>query len=307
MAMRVIDRWRWLVALVAALALLGAACGGGDDETEGGATQETQPEVEEFGADTTMGQIQEAGKLVVGVKYDVPPFGFENPDSGEVEGFDVDISREVADRLGVELELTEAISDNRIPFLQDERVDMIASTMTITTDRDAEVDFSTPYFIAHGRILVPGDSDIAGVEDLAGKRVCTALGSTYEATLKDQAPDARLELVDLYSECYELIQNGAVDAVSTDDVILTGMIIQDDSLKMVGDELTTEPYGLAFTEGETDMQEFVDGVLNEIFESGRWTEIYDEWVGQYTDTEGQEPPDMTLQEALELFPCEEFC
>jgi ABC-type amino acid transport substrate-binding protein len=186
-------------------------------------------------------------------------------------------------------------------------VDMIASTMTITTDRDAEVDFSTPYFIAHGRILVPEDSDISGIEDLAGNRVCTALGSTYEATLRDQAPDARRELVDSYSECFELIQNGAVDAVSTDDVILTGMIIQDDSLQLVGDELTTEPYGLAFTEGETDMQEFVDGVLNDLFESGRWTEIYDEWVGQYTDTEGQEPPDMTLQEALELFPCEEFC
>jgi glutamate transport system substrate-binding protein len=306
--MRGMDRWRWLIALVAALALFGAACGGGDDdEGTGAGTQETQPEVEEFGADTTMGQIQEAGELVVGVKYDVPPFGFENPDSGEVEGFDVDISREIADRLGVDLELTEAISDNRIPFLQDERVDMIASTMTITTDRDAEVDFSTPYFIAHGRILVPSDSDIAGVEDLGGNRVCTALGSTYEATLKEQAPDARLELVDSYSECYELIQNGAVEAVSTDDVILTGMIIQDDSLQMVGDELTTEPYGLAFTEGETDMQEFVDGVLNELFESGRWTEIYDEWVGQYTDTEGEEPPDMTLQEALELFPCEEFC
>ena len=291
-----IDRWRLFVALVAALAILGAACGGGDDETEGGATQETQPEVEEFGADTTMGQIQEAGKLRVGVKYDVPPFGFENPDSGEVEGFDVDISREVADRLGVDLELTEAITDNRIPFLQDERVDMIASTMTITTDRDAEIDFSTPYFIAHGRILVPGDSDIAGVDDLAGKRVCTALGSTYEATLKEQAPDAKLDLVDSYSECYELIQNGAGD-----------MIIQDDSLKMVGDELTTEPYGLGFTEGETDMQEFADGVLNDLFESGRWTELYDKWVGQYTGTEGQEPPDMTLQEALKLFPCEEFC
>jgi glutamate transport system substrate-binding protein len=304
--MRGIDRWRLLIALLSVLALLGAACGG-DDEDTGAGTQETQPEVEEFGPDTTMGQIQEAGKLVVGVKYDVPPFGFENPDSGEVEGFDVDISQEIADRLGVDLELTEAISDNRIPFLQDERVDMIASTMTITTDRDAEVDFSTPYFIAHGRILVPSDTDIAGVEDLAGNRVCTALGSTYESTLKDQAPDARLELVDSYSECYELIQNGAVDAVSTDDVILTGMIIQDDSLQLVGDELTTEPYGLAFTEGETDMQEFVDGVLNEIFESGRWTEIYDEWVGQYTDTEGQEPPDMTLQEALDLFPCEEFC
>lgn len=254
-----------------------------------------------------MGKIQAAGELVAGVKYDVPPFGFKNPDSGEIEGFDVDISQEIADRLGVELTPKEAISDNRIPFLQDGEVDIIASTMTITTDRDAEIDFSEPYFIAHGRILVPEDSDIAGVEDLAGKRVCTAIGSTYEATIKEQAPEAKLELVDSYSECFELIQNGAVDAVSTDDVILTGMIIQDDSLKMVGDELTEEPYGIGLPDGDTEMQEFVNGVLEELFESGRWTEIYDEWVGQYTGTEGQEPPTKTLEEALEDRPCEEFC
>jgi ABC-type amino acid transport substrate-binding protein len=304
--LRDVRRWRWLIAVLALTALVAGACGGdGDDENGGDTGGET--EVEEFEAGTPMAEIQERGELIVGVKYDVPPFGFENPESGEIEGFDVDISQEIADRLGVELNPVEAISDNRIPFLQQGEVDLVASTMTITTDRDAEIDFSEPYFIATGRILVPSDSDIAGVDDLAGKRVCTATGSTYEATLKEQAPEAKLELVDSYSECFELVQNGAVDAVSTDDVILTGMIIQDETLKMVGEELTVEPYGIGIPDGETEMKEFVDGVLAELFESGRWTEIYDEWVGQYTGTEGEAPPTMTLEEALEMRPCEEFC
>ena len=79
------------------------------------------------------------------------------------------------------------------------------------------------------------------------------MGSTYEANLKKQAPEAKLKLVDSYSECLELVQNGAVDAVSTDDVILTGMIIQDDTLKLVGDQLTQEPYGAGIKKGDTEM------------------------------------------------------
>ena len=293
---------RSLVAVLVLTALIGAACGGEEEGDDGG----TGGEPQEFPADSTMAAIQEKGELVVGVKFDVPPFGFQNPQTNEVEGFDIDVAQEFADELGVELKTIEAISDNRIPFLVDGRVDLIASTMTITTDRDAEIDFSEPYFIAHGRILVPGDSDIGGVEDLAGKRVCTALGSTYEATLKEQAPQAKLELVDSYSECTELLQNGAIDAISTDDVILTGMIIQDDTLKMVGDELSVEPYGIGIPEGQTDMKEFVDGVLADMIEDGRWESIFEEWVGQYTGAEAT-PPDITLDEALEMRPCEEFC
>ena len=117
----------------------------------------------------------------------------------------------------------EAISDNRIPFLKDGTADLILSTMTINAERDEEIDFSEPYFIARGRILVKkSNTDITGVKDLAGKEVCTVLGSTYEDTLKKQAPKAKRRLVDTYSECLELIQNGAVEAESTDDVILTG-------------------------------------------------------------------------------------
>ena len=302
-------RWRWLIALSAALFLMAAACGGDDGggTDTGGGDNGGGTEVEEFPANTTMGKIQEAGEIVIGVKYDVPPFGFENPQSGEIEGFDVDLGNIIADRLGVEPVFEEAISDNRIPFLQDGTVDLVLSTMTITTDRAVEIDFSRPYFVAHGRILVPKDSDIQGIEDLGGKKVCTGLGSTYEETIKEQAPDADLKLVESYSECFELVQNGAVDAVSTDDVILTGMIIQDDSLQLVGDEMTKEPYGAGVPDGDQEFAEFVSGVIEETFESGQWDDLYQKWVGKYTGEDPDHPENFTLEDAYKLFPCDEFC
>ncbi len=294
-------RWRWLLMAMLVLAALAAAgCGDDDEESASGGAETTAEPAQQFEQGTAMARLQEAGEITIGVKFDVPPFGFVNPQTDETEGFDVDLGRRIAEELGVEANFIEAVSDNRIPFLQDGTADLILSTMTITAERDEEIDFSEPYYVARGRILVPQDSDIAGVEDLAGNTVCTALGSTYEDTLREEAPDAELRLVDSYSECLELIQNGAVDAISTDDVILTGMIIQDDSLKLVGDQLTTEPYGAGIRDGDTEFQEFVSGVVSDWKQDPEgWAASYEKWVGQYTD-EQQEPPTMSLEEALEL-------
>jgi glutamate transport system substrate-binding protein len=290
---------RWALIVVLALGLLVAACGEDEEEQPAGGESTPAAEVEQFPEDTTMGKLQAAGEIKIGVKYDVPPFGFKNPQNDEIEGFDVDLGRAIAEKLGVEPNFIEAISDNRIPFLQDGTVDLVLSTMTINAERAQEIEFSEPYYIARGRILVPPDSDITGIDSLAGKKVCTALGSTYEETIKEQAPKADLRLVDSYSECLELVQNGAVDAVSTDDVILTGMIIQDDTLKLTeGEPLTTEPYGAGIKKGDTEFKEFVDGVLEEWKSGGGWAESYEKWVGQYTG-EQQDPPTMTLQEAIE--------
>ena len=128
-----------MLAALSAVALLGVACGGDDEPTDTGGG-----ETQEFEEGSTMAAIQDEGTITIGVKYDVPPFGFNNPQSGEVEGFDVDLGKLIAEKLGVEAEFIEAISDNRIPFLQDGTADLILSTMTITTDRDADIDFSTP-------------------------------------------------------------------------------------------------------------------------------------------------------------------
>jgi ABC-type amino acid transport substrate-binding protein len=293
---------RWLALLALVLGLVLAGCGDDEEEGGGGAGGEQTPaaEVQEFEPGTPLGDIQQKGEITIGVKYDVPPFGFNNPQTNQVEGFDVDLGKAVAERLGVEPKFIEAISDNRIPFLQDGTADLILSTMTINEERVGQIDFSDPYFIAKGRILVTEDNtEITGVDSLAGKSVCTALGSTYEATLKQQAPDAKLKLVDSYSECLESIQNGSVDAVSTDDVILTGMIIQDDSLKMVGDELTQEPYGAGIKKGNTELVDFVNETFDELNSSGRYDELFQKWVGQYTGAK-PEYPEMTVDEAVQL-------
>ena len=298
-------KFRWLGVALVAGAFAFAGCG--DDEEEpaagggGNAAEESTPAAtaEKFPADSPLGAIQAKGEITIGVKFDVPPFGVKNPQTGDVEGFDVEMGKAVAAKLGVEPKFIEAISDNRIPFLEDGTADLILSTMTINEERVGQIDFSDPYFIARGRVLVPEDSDITGVGDLAGKNVCTALGSTYEANLKKQAPEAKLKLVDSYSECLELIQNGAVDAVSTDDVILTGMIIQDDTLKLVGDPLTQEPYGAGIKKDSPEMVEFVNGVFQGLKDDGTWMKLYEEWIGKYTGEPG-EPPTIDVAAAVEM-------
>jgi len=296
-------RHRWGAVLAALTLAVGASACGEDEEKAGGGTASTPPAessapAEKFPADTTMGKIQKKGEITIGVKYDVPPFGFKNTSTGEIEGFDIDFGKAVADALGVKPKYIEAISDNRIPFITEGTADLILSTMTINEERVMEINFTDPYFIAKGRILQKKGGDVGGVEDLAGKRVCTALGSTYEETLKKEAPKAELRLVDTYSECLELVQNGGVDAVSTDDVILTGMIIQDDSLELVkGEELTVEPYGGGLKKGDEAFTEFLNGVLDKYKSDGRWKAAYEKWLGQYTG-EDAEPPTETLEDVV---------
>ena len=292
--------FRWLGVVLAAGAFAFAGCGD-DEEGEGAAGAAATPAAEatKFAADSTLGKIQAKGEITIGVKFDVPPFGVKNPQTGDVEGFDVEMGKAIAAKLGVKPKFIEAISDNRIPFLEDGTADVILSTMTINEERVQQIEFSDPYFIARGRVLVPGDSDITGVADLAGKNVCTALGSTYEANLTKQAPDAKLKLVDSYSECLELVQNGAVDAVSTDDVILTGMIIQDDTLKLVGEQLTQEPYGAGIKKGDTEMVTFVNETFQGLKDDGTWMKLYDQWIGKYTKEPG-EVPAISVAEAVDL-------
>src|SRR5918992_3253966 len=295
-------RWRWLIAALAVVALMGAAACGEEEPTDTGAEEPA-----DFPAGSTMAKLVDEGRITVGVKYDVPLFGFKNPQSGEVEGFDVDLAQRVADELGVDLKLREAISDNRIPYLQDGTVDLVFSTMTITTDRDADIDFSRPYYIAHGRILTAKDSGIEDVKDLtADTTVCTALDSTYETTiLPKQAPDAELKTPDTYSECFAQLQRGSVDALVTDDVILAGFLQQDDSMAIVGDDLTTDPYGAGVKEGDTEFADFVSGVLDETLEDGTWEGLYEEWIGQYTGQPAENPSDWTTEDAFEEYPCVE--
>ena len=189
-----------------------------------------------------MAELQEAGEIEIGVKYDVPPFGFKNPQTDAIEGFDVDLGQAIADELGVEPNFIEAISDNRIPFLVDGTADLILSTMTITRPgrRSTSSCTTSPRAACSHRWTPTSPGQRTWREDGVHSHRVDVRGEP-----QGERAEAKLRLVDTYSECLELIQIDAVDAVSTDDVILTGMIIQDDTLELKGEGYTVEPYGAA--------------------------------------------------------------
>lgn len=246
-------------------------------------------------AENALDAIKARGKLIVGVKYDQPTFGLLNPKTNQVEGFDADIARELArDLFGDpnKVEFVEAVSKNRIPFLKEDKVDLIIATMTISDERKKEVDFSDPYYIAGQSILVKKGSDIKSVKDLNGKTVATAKGSTSEKNVRSQAPFAHILLFDGYAEGFVALQNGQADAVSTDDVILFGIKAtaqNPDDFELVGGQFSKEPYGIGVKKGKPELLKFVNDSLARMKKDGRWVKVYDKNVKPYSG-HSEEPP-----------------
>lgn len=271
-----------LLAMIASVALVAAACGGDDDDDD-----DDNGAVPTFAADSTMGQIKAAGSLVVGVKFDQPGFGLKDPASGDVDGFDVAIAKEIGKALGLDeddIKFEEAISANRIPYLQEDKVDLVIATMTINAERKEQIDFSRPYYLAGQSILVKKDNTtINSVDDLNGKTVCSVQGSTSEKNVQAKAPQANLQSLTTYAACVSGMKDGRYEAVSTDDIILAGFAAADDSLKLVGGQFTQEPYGIGVKKGKEDLVQFIDALIAQWFEDGTWDEIYNDYLG---DVEG---------------------
>lgn len=275
------------LAFVIAAILVLAACGPGASPgtSPGGAAS--------FPAGSTMAAIQAKGKLTCGVKFDVIAFGFRNPTSGEVEGFDADLCREIAKGLGVQPEFVEAISANRIPFLLEDRVDIVVSTMTRTEARLKEIDFSKIYYLAGQKILVKSTSTYKTVDDLvsAAVKVCSAQGSTSEANLRAKGvAEANLVLFKTYTEAAQALLDGRCEAVSTDDSILFGLKQQNEGLEVRGDAFSQEPLGIGIKKGKDDLVAFINSVLDAMSADGRWKALYDKHIKPYTGVEAPTPP-----------------
>ena len=273
-----------LLAMLGAFALV-AACGGDDDDDDDdGATAVPTVAVPTFAADSTMGKIAAAKKMTVGVKFDQPGFGLKDPATGKVDGFDVAIAKEIGKALGLKEEditFVESISANRIPFLQEDKVDLVVATMTINAERKTQIEFSRPYFVAGQSILVKKENTtITKVEDLNGKKVCSVQGSTSEKNIVAKAPQAELQSLTGYAACVASMKDGRVAAVSTDDIILAGFAASDNTLKLVGGQFTQEPYGIGMKLGKKDMQVFVDSLLTKWFADGTWDRIYNQYLGK---------------------------
>lgn len=229
----------------------------------------------------TVQAIRKRGRLVAGVDQSTNLFSFRDPVSGELQGFDVDIAREVArDLVGspdaVEFRLL--TSPERISALQDGRVDIVIKAMTITCARAEQIAFSTVYFDASQRLLVPKDSPIRGPADLAGKRVCSQVDTTSLATVSRVAPSAILLAVRNWDDCLVALQQGQADAVSTDNSILAGMAVQDPGVHLVGPSLEAEPYGIGVNKSQDDLVRAVNAALERIRRDGTWSSLYRKWL-----------------------------
>jgi glutamate transport system substrate-binding protein len=284
---------RWL-AVLASCALLGADCGGDGSKSTGAksadSTTTAQAASPAFPSGTTMAAVQSKGKLIVGTKFDQPGFGLKNAVSGKVEGFDVEIAKLMAaslfggsaDEAGKKIDFVEAVSKNRELLIKEGKVDLVIATYTINDARKVEVDFAGPYFVARQDIMVKSnDSSIKSVDDLNGKKVCSVQGSTSIKNVQAKAPRADISTAfDTYSKCADAMADGRVDAVTTDNTILAGLVKSSGgAFKLVGAPFSDEPYGIGLKKGDQAFRDFLDDRLEEIYTSGEWAGAFKATLG----------------------------
>ena len=232
-------------------------------------------------ADAAVADIRARGRLIVGLDIGSNLFSFRDPITGEIVGFDVDIASEVArDIFGnpSQVEYRILSSDERITALQKSEVDIVVKTMTITCERRKQVNFSTVYLDASQRILASRDSPVTKPADLSGKRVCVAKGTTSLHRIREISPPPIVVEVVNWADCLVTLQQRQVDAVSTDDSILAGLVSQDPYLHIVGPNMGTQPYGIGVKLENTGLVRFVNGTLERVRRDGTWNALYRKWL-----------------------------
>ena len=233
----------------------------------------------------TTADIQKAGKIVMATNAEFEPFEFKDGD--EIVGIDIEISQKIAEKIGVELEVSDIAFDTLITALQSGKADFVAAGMTADEDRRKNVDFSDPYFNASQAIIVMNDSDIQSRTDLNGKKVGVQLGTTGDqyCTNEDGENDIQVAEVKRYSKGMEAVSDliaGRIDAVVIDNFPAEKLVSKNsDKIQMLDEALTSEEYAIAMPKGSADLQKTVNGVLKELKESGELDEI----VGKYISAE----------------------
>jgi polar amino acid transport system substrate-binding protein len=297
--------------VLAVVALLAASCGspgnpvdpapvsnaawpqpahvGGPDTSAGGGSDTScnplaslSPSSTSVPDSSTMGEIKRRGKLIAGVDQTTYLFGFRNPTSGNLEGFDIDMVNEIARAIfgspDGHVQFRAITSGQREDVLEKHQVDIVVRTYSITCSRKKDVQFSSVYYKAGQRILVTKESKVTKLADLTGKKVCAAKKSTSAAKIATDPAKLVPVSVDNWSDCLVMLQQGQVDAVSTDDTILAGMAAQDPTLQVVGGQFTEENYGIGVPKDNEDMVRFVNAVLDEVRSGGAWQDSYRRWV-----------------------------
>ncbi|MEV4557464.1 glutamate ABC transporter substrate-binding protein [Kitasatospora sp. NPDC049285] len=228
-------------------------------------------------------KIRERGVLVVGVDQSAYHWGFRNPQTGRIEGFDIDLAHAIAKSvLGDPSKvLLKTISTaHRIDAVKNGEVDVITRAMTITCDRKKDVAFSTPYFRTSQRVVAPKSAHVKSVDEaLKGKRVCAALNSSSDAELKaNPRGAAQVRLVDNQLDCLVLMQLGEIDSTLSDSSLAAAQVAQDPQVELAGEPFQPAYMGVAMNQADTDLIAWVNQVLVDWRSGGGWRASYDTWL-----------------------------
>ena len=283
--------------MASAMVLSLAACGGAKTETTAAETTAEKKE-ETTTADTTTADTTAAetaaeaagGTLIVGFDQDFPPMGFVG-DNGEYTGFDLDLAKEVASRLGLEYKAQPIAWDSKDMELESGNIDCIWNGFTIT-GREDDYTWTTPYMANKQVFVVANDSDIKSQADLAGKVVEVQADSSAEAALKENQDLAntfgQLLTTPDYNTAFMDLEQGAVDAVAMDVIVAGYQIKQRNAdFKILDDSLSEEEYGVGFKKGNTELRDKVQEALEEMAADGTLAKISDEWFGEDVTTIGK--------------------
>lgn len=271
-----------------AVALVLTACGGDD-----GKKKESNSTGRTFEAGTTMAALNGAQKITVGTKFDQPLFGLKGL-SGQPQGFDVEVAKIIVAELGIpegKISWIETPSGVREEKIQQGAVDLIAATYTIKAQRKERVSFAGPYYTAGQDLMVKKDNTtVTGPESLraAKVKVCSVSGSTPGEKIKEYVDPSQLVLFDVYSKCEDALRTGQVAVVTTDNVILLGLIDKNGgAFKLVGKPFTMEPYGVGIKKGDVKFCEFIDTALKKAASDGRYQAAWARTAGKVA---GEPPP-----------------
>ncbi|MDQ1565174.1 MAG: glutamate transport system substrate-binding protein [Actinomycetota bacterium] len=282
---------RWPVAVLVATLSLAAGCSSGKSTKT-----DVNAKAPKFEAGTTMAALNTAQKITIGTKFDQPLFGLKGL-SGQPEGFDVEIAKIIVGDLGIpesKIAWVETPSAVREEKIAQGAVDLVSATYTINPTRKERVSFAGPYYVAGQDLMVKKDNTtVTGPESLkaAKAKVCSVAGSTPGEKIKAYVDPAQLVLFDVYSKCGDALRTGQVDVVTTDNVILLGLIDKSGgAFKLVGKPFTSEPYGIGIKKGDVKFCQFIDSVLQKAVSDGRYQAAWDKTAGKVAGGAPALPP-----------------
>jgi len=261
-----------LASVIMLVALLVAGCGSSD----------TKPVATTSGVSADVKAIQDRGVLKVGVKVDVPKFGFKDPKTDQIDGFEIDLTRALAKKiLGDEKKIAvQAVTaKTRGPLLDNGEVDLVIATFTITEERKMSYNFSDPYFTDGVALMVKKDAGIKDLKGLNGKKIGVAQSATSKKALQEEAEKLGVKVSFLefgtYPEIKTALDAGRIDCFSVDAAILFGYL--DDSTVILADRYTPQKYGAASKKSNEGLAKMVNETIDGMKKSGELDKLIQKW------------------------------